>query len=177
MIHNKNYIGAGLVAITIILFWVMALPLYNRVSDLDTAIKEREGLLNSRNSILANIDNLNKEYQKRITEINKLSSIVPSKKSVAEVLSAINDISSKNGMELFSSTIIGQRMSDADINPYSILSIEIALNGSYPGLTNFVRVFEKNLRLVDITSIDATAGSLNTSTLNFTVKGNAYYLK
>ena len=177
MIQNKNYIGAGLVAIAIVLFWVMALPLYNGVSDLDTAVKEGEDLLSSRNSIVTNIENLNKEYQKRITEINKLSAIVPSKKSVAEILSAINDISAKNGMELFSSTIIGQKVSGSDVNPYNILSVEIALNGNYPGLTNFLRAFEKNLRLVDIASIDATTGLGNTSTLNFTVKGSAYYLK
>ena len=109
MSPNKNYIGAGLVAIAIILFWAIALPFYNRVSDLDTAIKEREDLLNSKNTIIANINNLNQEYQKRITEIAKLSAIVPSKKSVAEVLSAINDVSAKNGIELFSSSIASQK--------------------------------------------------------------------
>lgn len=174
---NKNYIGAGLIAIAIILFWALALPFYNEISDLDTAVKEREDLLKSRNTIISNIKELNKEYQKRIPEIAKLSAIVPSKKSVAEVLSAIDDISKKNGIELFSSAIIGQKTSDVNTNPYNLLSLEINLNGSYPGLTNFLRAFERNLRLIDITSIDAAAGSGNTSALNFVVKGNAYYLK
>ncbi|MEK7121459.1 MAG: type 4a pilus biogenesis protein PilO [Patescibacteria group bacterium] len=174
---NKNYIGAGLIAIAIVLFWALALPLYNRVSDLDTAIKEREDLLKSRNTIMANIKDLSKEYQKRIPEIAKLSAIVPSKKSVAEVLSAIDDVSVKNGVQLFSSAIIGQKTSDANLSPYNLLSIEIFLNGTYPGLTNFLRAFERNLRLVDITSVDAAASFGNTSILNFVVKGNAYYLK
>ena len=135
-------------------------------------------MLNSRNTTITNIKNLNKEYQKRIPEITKLSAIVPSKKSVAEVLSAINDISIKNGIELFSSAITGQNTSDVSANPYNILSLEIGLNGSYPGLTNFLEALESNLRLVDITSVDATApGQGNTSLLNFVVKGNAYYLK
>ncbi len=174
---NKNYIGAGLTAIAIILFWALALPFYNEISDLDVAIKEREDLLKSRNTIINNIKELDKEYQKRIPEIAKLSSIVPSKKSVAEVLSAIDDISKKNGIDLFSSAIIGQSTSDVNANPYNLLSLEINLNGNYPGLTNFLRAFERNLRLVDITSIDAVAGLGNTSVLNFVVKGNAYYLK
>ena len=171
MSPNKNYIGAGMIAITVVLFWVLALPFYNRISDLDTAIKERESLLSSRNTIITNIKNLNKEYQKRIPDIAKLSAIVPSKKSVAEVLSAINDVSAKNGIELFSSAIIGQKVSDADI-------VEMGLNGNYPGLTNFLRAFERNLRLVDITSVDAaTSGLGNTSALTFVIKGNAYYLR
>lgn len=175
---NKNYIGAGLVAIALVLFWSLALPLYDEISDLDSAIKDREELLQSRDSIMANIQNLNKEYQKRISEIAKLSTIVPAKKSIAEVLSTINDVSVKNGVELFSSAIIGQKTSDTDANPHNLLSLEMGLNGSYPGLTNFLRSLEKNLRLVDISSIDATTAAVgNTSILNFVVKGNAYYLK
>src|SRR3989338_7509414 len=174
---TKNYIGAGMIAIAMLLFWAMALPLYNSVSDLDAAIKEREDLLSSRNAIVDNIKNLNKEYQKRIPEIAKLSAIVPSKKSVAEVLSAVSDISTKNGVELSGSAIIGQKTSEADTNPYNLLSLEINLNGNYPGLTNFLRALEKNLRLVDITSVDAASSLGNLSSLNFVVKGNAYYLK
>ncbi len=164
-------------AAAIVMFWTLALPFYNGISDLDAAIKEREDLLESRNAIIINIRGLNKEYQKRIPEIAKLSAIVPSKKSVAEILSAITDISSKNGIELFSSAMTSQVSSDTGTNPYNILSLELSVNGSYSGLTNFLKALEKNLRLVDIISIDASASTVNTSVLTFTIKGNAYYLK
>ena len=166
-----------MIAIAVVLFWALALPLYNRITDLDIAIQEREDLLNTRSTIMANIKKLNQEYQKRIPEITKLATMVPAKKSIAEVLSAINDISSKNGIELFNSSIIGQKPSNAEDYPYNLLSLEIGLNGSYPSMTNFLRALEKNLRLVDITSIDATTGLGTSSVLNFVVKGNSYYLK
>ena len=174
---NKNYIGAGLIAIAIVLFWALALPFYDRISDLDTAIKEREDSLKSRNTIIANIKNLNKEYQKRIPEITKLSAIVPLKKSVAEVLSALNDMSTRNGVGLVNSSITGQKSND-NANPYQLLALDINLNGSYIALTNFLKALESNLRLVDISTIDAAAaGTKNSAALNFVVKGNAYYLK
>lgn len=174
---NKNYTGSGLIAVAIILFWTTVLPFYNRISDLDIAIKEREELLSSRGTIIANIKSLNAEYQKRIPEIAKLSAIIPSKKSAAEVLSAINDVSAKNGVELLNSSIIGQKVSDANASPYNLLALDIGLNGSYLGLTNFLKALERNLRLVDITSVDAAADLGGITILNFTVKGNAYYLK
>jgi|SRR3989344_1682114 len=175
---NKNYLGAGLIAIAVILFWVLVLPAYIRISDLDAAIRERNDLLTSRSAIVANIKKLNTEYQKRIPEITKLSAIVPAKKSIAEVLSAINDVSTKNGLQLFSSSITGQNASEAIAIPYNILSLEISLIGNYPALTNFLRALERNLRLMDIISIDAASISVeNASILNFNVKGNAYYLK
>ncbi len=173
---NKNYTGAGLIAVAIILFWALTLPLYNRISDLDAAIKEREDLLNSRNAIIANIKALNKEYQKRISDITKISAIVPSKKSVAEALSALNDMSTRNGVVLTNSSITGQKAND-NINPYELLALDMNLNGSYIALTSFLKALESNLRLIDIASIDAAAGSGNSKVLNFVVKGNAYYLK
>ncbi len=176
MSPNKNYIGAGLISIAMVLFFVLALPFYNGVADLDTAVKERENLLNSRGAIIANIQELNKEYQKRIPEIAKLSAIVPAKKSIAEVLSAIDSVSTQNGIGLVSSAITGQKSSEAD-TPYNLLTLDMNLNGSYPGLTNFLKALEINLRLIDITSIDAAANLGNISNSNFVVKGNAYYLK
>jgi Tfp pilus assembly protein PilO len=174
---NRNYIGAGLIAIAIIIFWALIFPFYNEVSDLDSAIRDREDLLKSRDTIINNTKELSKEYQKRIPEIAKLSAIVPSKKSVAEVLSAIDVLSLKNGMQLSSSAIISPNNSDSTAGLYNLLSVEIGLSGSYPALVSFLQALEKNLRLIDITSIDAAAGLGNTSTLNFVVKGNAYYLK
>ncbi len=174
---NKNQIGAGMIAIAVFLFWAFALPFYNGIVDLDTAIKERSDLLKSRSATVNNIKELDKEYQKRLSEIAKLSAIVPAKKSVAEVLSAIDDMSVKNGIQLFSSSIISQKTTDNSDNLFNLLSLEIGLNGGYPALTNFLKNLEKNLRLMDITSIDAASGLGNSSILNFTVKGNAYYLK
>ena len=71
---RKNYIGAGLIAIAMVLFWSLVLPFYSGISDLDAAIKEREDLLNSRNTIMTNIKNLSIEYQK---EFPKLPSYRP----------------------------------------------------------------------------------------------------
>lgn len=174
---NKNYIGAGMIAISIILFWAFVLPLYNRVSDLDVAIKEREGLIQSRSTIIANIKSLDQEYQKRIQEITKLSAIIPSKKSIAEVLSSLDDISLKNGIGLINSSIIGQKLSSTNTDSYNILPVELILNGSYLSLTNFLKALESNLRLIDITGVDASIQNENSANLNLSVKGRAYYLK
>lgn len=175
---TKDYIGSILLALAVLMFWALTLPFYNQVSDLDIAIKDRKDVLESRTAIIEKIKNLNKEYQKRTSEIAKLSAIVPSKKSVAEVLSAVNDVSIKSGIGLTSLSIIGQQTPDSNVNPYNILSLEINLSGSYPGLNDFLKALEKNLRLVDITSIDGAIGTQgNSSILNFVIKGNAYYLK
>lgn len=173
---TKNYIGAGLVALALFGAWGWILPKYNKISDLRTGIQERQDLYDSRSAIIKKIQDMNKEYQQRSADIAKISAILPSKKSLAEALSALDKLSSQSGLQLVSTTITGQPSNDPG-NVYGVMPIELALNGSYPALENFLHSAEKNLRIIDIISIDAAAGTEKTGVLNFNIKGNAYYLK
>lgn len=174
---NKDYIGAGLVALALIGAWGWALPEYNKISELNDALNERQELYDSRSVIIKRIQDLNKEYQQRATDITRISSVLPNKKSLAEIVSAIDRLSTQSGLQLISATIAG-KPSDSQVGTYNSLPIEITMGGSYPGLVNFLKSAEKNLRIIDITSMDAAAGSTdNPELLNFSIKGNAYYLK
>src|SRR3989344_1099401 len=174
----KNYTGAGMISIAIILFWSFVMPTYNRISEIDAAVTERQELLNSRTTIIENIYKLDKEYKKRISDIAKLSTIIPPKKSIAEVVSSIESLSGRNGIELFSSSVTSQK-TENDKSPYNILNVEMALNGNYLSLVSFLKGLEKNLRIIDLFSIDASkiAREDNSTLLNFAIKGSAYYLK
>ena len=174
---NKNYIGAGLVALALIGAWGWILPEYNKISELNVALKERQELYDSRSATIKRIRDLNKEYQKRAADVTKISSVLPSKKSLAEMVSAIEKISAQSGLQLISATIAG-KPSDGQAGPYNFLPIEITMSGGYPELISFIRSAEKNLRVIDITSINAAAGSSDKpGLLNFSMKGSAYYLK
>lgn len=174
---NKNYIGAGLIALAFIGAWGWVLPEYNKISELNLALNERRELYDSRSGVIKRIQDLDKEYQQRAADIRKISSVLPSKKSLAEMVSAIDKLSTQSGLQLSSATIAGKQ-ADGKVGDYNFLPIEILMGGSYPGLINFLQSAEKNLRIIDITSIDAAAGSAdNSGLLNFSVKGNAYYLK
>lgn len=174
---NKNYIGAGLVALALIGAWGWVLPEYNKISELNIALEERQELYDSRSVIVKKIQDMNKEYQQRAADITRISSILPSKKSLAEIVSAIDKLAMQSGLQLISATIAG-KPSDSQVGAHNSLPIEIAMSGSYPGLVSFLQSAEKNLRILDITSMDAAAGAAdNPGSLNFSLKGNAYYLK
>ncbi|MBI2068728.1 MAG: type 4a pilus biogenesis protein PilO [Candidatus Yanofskybacteria bacterium] len=174
---NKNYIGAGLVALALVGAWGWVLPEYNKMSELNVALEERQGLYDSRSAIIKRIQDLNKEYQQKAADITRISSVLPSKKGLAEMVSAVDKLSAQSGLQLISAVIAG-KPSDSRVGAYNSLPIEIALSGSYAGLVSFLQSAEKNLRIMDITSLDAAAGAADKpGLLNFSIKGNAYYLK
>ena len=97
---NKNYIGAVLISLAAFFFWGWVLPGYNTISELRKSVKERQELILSKSAIMANINALTQEYKKRSSDIKRLSSVVPNKKSVAEIVSTMEKIASSNGMQL-----------------------------------------------------------------------------
>jgi len=174
---TKKYIGAALIALSFFSAWAWALPEYNRIANLQTAISERKDLYDLRKNTVEKIGNLNKEYQERSADIAKISALLPNKKSLPEVVSAIEKISTQSGLQLSGATMTGQPSSDTT-SIYNVMPMDITLSGQYPSLVTMIKSIEKNLRLIDIKSIDAAAGSIDRpDLLNISIKGEAYYLK
>lgn len=163
-------------AIAGILFWVLLMPTYDGIQLKREAIAERDVLIKDRNDVIANISSLSEEYAKRSTDIARFKSIVPDVKSVPELVSSIQDLATKNGLQLTTLTISGNAKNQTE-NPYQDQYVEINLSGNYPAFKSFLISLERNIRLIDITSIGASPISENTSLINFNIKGNAYYVK
>lgn len=174
---NKNYIGASLIAVAGFFIWGWVLPGYNTITELKDLVKERQDLISSRSAIIANIATLTQEYQKRAADIKKLSAIAPNKKSVAEIVSTMENIASRNGMQLTGETISEQKGEEGSM--YSSVLIDVSLSGSYASLVSLLQSLEKNLRLMDVVSIDVSPGTAPGSAtgLNFRIKMSAYFIK
>lgn len=173
---NKNYLGVGLVGLVLIIFWIFGVPTWDRISLLNGAIAEREGILSSRTDILRKIEDLNKQYQQRSADVSKISSVMPSAKSAAELVSTIEAITQQTGLQLVEITM-GE--SGGQQQEFQTVFIELGLIGNYPSLTAFLELAEKNLRLIDVFELSVSQASTpgQQIVLNFRVKANAYYLK
>lgn len=171
----KNLTGAVVVAIAGILFWVFVMPGYDLMQQNKTVLNERKGILEERAKMIQSIANLVSEYQKREADVSRLSSIVPTKKSAAEIVSAVQDISTRTGLQLIGLGLADQKGEESD--PYHKVNIDMSLAGSYLSLLSFLETLEKNLRIIDVVSIDATEAAAGNANLGFRVKANAYYLK
>ena len=175
MTLSRTYIGAFLVAIAGILFWTLLMPAYDNVMAQRDAIAERADILKDRSDIIANINALAQEYAKRSTDIARFTSIVPAQKSAPEIISSIQALATQNGLQL--NTIVLSGAVNQTSNPYKEQSIDLGLSGSYPAFKSFLMSLERNIRLIDIISMDASPTSDNSSIISFRIKGNAYYLK
>ncbi|MBX4189998.1 type 4a pilus biogenesis protein PilO [Candidatus Parcubacteria bacterium] len=171
---SRNYIGAVLIAAAGIIFWVFAMPAYDDIKSLKAANEERATILQNRTAIIDNISKLTQQYQERASDIQKLSYVIPSSKSPAELVSAIQDIAVKNGLQLTSLVLADQKTDEQAA--YSTQPVDMGLVGSYPAFKSFLESLEKNIRLLDVISLDANPTGDSISLIGFRIKANAYFL-
>ncbi len=175
MTLSRPYIGASLIALAGILFWVLLMPVYDNVMAQRDAIAQRADLLQNRSDIIASIKTMAQAYAARATDIARFSSIVPAQKSDPEIISSLQALATQNGLQLTTIALSGDV--NQDTNPYQEQSIDLGLTGNYPSFKSFLIALERNIRLIDIISIDASPTSDNSPIISFRIKGNAYYLK
>jgi len=172
---SRTYIGAFLVAIAGIIFWVLLMPLYDNVMAQREAITQRADIIKTKGDIIASINATTKEYAGRSSDIARFASMVPAVKSAPEIVSSIQALATQNGLQLKTISLNGNV--NQGTNPYLEQSIGIELNGGYLAFKSFLMALERNIRLIDISSIDASPTSENSPIISFRIKGNAYYLK
>lgn len=172
---HRPYIGASIIAVAFLLFWVVAMPLYDKVSANREALAERETLLEGRSAIIESIKAMTKQYTEHSADVERFASIVPPQKSAAEIVSAIQTLATENGVQL-TSLAVGPSLTQSQ-NPFQDQTVEIGINGSYPAFKSFLTALEKNIRVIDITSVDGSPTTENSPIIAFRMKGNAYYLK
>lgn len=177
----KNIIGAVFIAIASFIIWGFVVSAYEKDSHLKTLVDSRSSLLESKQDSLNKIDGLNREQESRFSELKRLSLVIPAKKNIAEMITTIEDISSKTGAPLIKFGIGAQKDSKADL-PYNLVSLELGLEGRYQSVIIFLEQLEKNIRLIDINSLaigpkDNIPGSVNREILSFQIKATSYFIK
>lgn len=175
MNHSRTYIGAGLIAVAGILIWLVAVPQYDAVVAKRLALQERAEVLSDRSALITKIEGFAKKYAENAVAIERYASIVPARKSAPELVSSLQTLANSNGLQL--TTLALATNAKETKNPYESQSVDIGLTGGYPSFKSFLTALERNIRIIDITSIDANPTSENSPIISFRIKGKAYYLK
>ena len=181
----KNLIAAILVSISASIFWTNILPKYDLSSTLKDIIAEKEVTLDKRNQIAKSLIDLQDNYKKRYTEFQRLALVVPEKKSLPELVSTFESISSATGVSLGEVRISGGPSKPEDA--INSIGFETDIEAPYDSLFSFLTHLENNIRLIDVISLTITsqkAGSTATQTnpggagsLGVQIKARTYYLK
>jgi Tfp pilus assembly protein PilO len=175
MTASRTYLGAVLVALAGALFFLLVLPQYDAISARRAALAERSDLLTERQGLVKKIDDWKKEMATRADDIKDFSYIVPATKDAPDLVSMIQALASENGLQLNGLSMGTNDQSEGA--SYATQSLDLSLAGGYVAFRSFMDEMEKNIRIIDIDSIDAAPTTENSPVIGFRVKAHAYFLQ
>lgn len=170
---NQKLTSSIVVAVSILVFFLLVLPSFDKTLMIWASIKDRKDILRESEEISKRVVDLNNQIESRRQEVEKLDRLLPAEKELPELLSNIESIVSASGMtisEMNLSEVPGQE----EIRK---INGSMKLNGSYNSFINFLDLLEKNLRLTEVVTLDVAAQLVEgTRTLNYDVRFGVNYL-
>lgn len=174
MSPSKQLIGAVVIAVALFLVWMLLVPQYQKIMAYRNAISERQGLLTERAGILEKIKTLNQQARTKIGDIQKFSSVVPTKKDEAGLISAFDRIAQNLGVELPEISLATTMNTKQNL---SGVSVSLKLTGTYDQMIAFLDSIETNIRLLDISDLTAAPTAVGSTILNFNLNATAYFIQ
>jgi len=171
-------LGLCIVVVLVAAYFIL-MPKYNSLKDLGAQIKEKEQTLASRQEALEDLKELEESYNRAKVKVKDIPDILPKEEQVPELLVQLDALAKENNMGLASINITPG--AEAEEALYKSLSISAGVAGSYSNLKKYLDSVEKNMRLIDITSIDFSAipvveeGPLDI--FSYTVNMRTYYIE
>lgn len=150
---NDRLISSTMIAASILIFFFLAMPAFDKTRTLNASVKEREGILLEAEEIKARVGELNRDIDSKKAEVDKLDILLPKEKMIPELLSGIESVMAASGMSL-TEVNISELSAQEEIKK---LSGNLKLNGSFVSFIQFLDLLEKNLRLIDLITVDVSA--------------------
>ena len=171
---TNKLIPSIIFAASILIFFLLVLPAFDQTRALRGSVKEREEILREAEAISDQVKNLNREIEANKNNISKLDLLLPREKELPEFLSNIESIVFSSGMTL-SEMNLSEVSSQGEIGK---INGTLKLSGSYSAFLNLLDFLEKNLRLIEVATLDAASQTTGgAKALNFDLVFEINYLK
>src|SRR3989344_831018 len=174
-----------LIGISISIFFVLSNPLYNDIQELrtqvvsyDKALSNSKALENERDILTAKDNSINPDDK------IKLQKLLPNNVDNIRLILEIEQIALPYGMSLKyikyratkdttksaksgEATVVqvGGEVATSYLKDYGVWDLEFSTTGTYNNFLNFTRDLERNLRIVDVSSIQFSSEVASNSTL------------
>lgn len=165
---NPKNIAVGLIFISFVLIW-QAHSAYPNIFIIQGEINSQETIINDAEKTLRRIRDFTGFAQKNKEVISRFDLILPDSEDKPNLLSVLDGMASSRSLIVLSISFgkeANTKSSQQDVlavdsESYNFNSIDItmSLRGNYSSFNDFLLAIEKNLRVMDVVSVDFSGGS------------------
>ena len=179
-----------LIGISIAGFFIVTKPLFDSISDINTQKASLNEALDTSRNLKEQRDKLI-DQSKAIdsSDIDKLKKLLPDNVDNIRLILEIGEIARPYGMVLKdvkygADSSQTNQQGNPNTSDYGVWNFEFSTKGSYSNFLNFLRDLEKNLRIMDVVSIQFSsdtdtsgAGPIGPDVYNYSFRFKTYWLK
>ncbi len=170
-------LSLGLLFGSIILFLFFLKPAYSKVNILRSEYSANKSAIASQEQVVAKVKDVLSNYQDQLVNLEKNAlNIVPKNPEYETFLYQINAISKIDGILLASldfNLLPNKSAKGKDFTQNSILQVKLQLKGQYDKFKSFISHIEKNMRLIDVVSMNIIPDEKGNN--SYSVVLNTYY--
>jgi len=161
-------------AISVVLIWQI-INAYPEIGILQDKIRTQEAFIKDSEDTLERLKELVGFTEKNKEIINKFDSVLPANEDNANLLSSMDSLAGANGLgtikiffeENKKPPAVEQQDESGAVpenTDFDTRNIKMSLRGSYSSFKNFLAATEKNLRIMDVVSVDFSGDSSSKET-------------
>ena len=199
--NSKLTINIVVYAVLVLLVWLVAWPVWSDVSSFRSEVALKKKTIDLETQVINKLNSVNQVLDSQKANVERLEQAIPSTESKPELISIMENLSTKNGLRLTGvnvespvedkSSRTGPRVTDASLqkkeNLIKTLKINIQASGTYASFKSWLDAIEKNLRITDVSHISFNIGNKKTTEgqsvqvvdpiIDYTVDMSTYILK
>ncbi len=191
--NKKFFISLGSFLAIVLLAIFVIWPLFSSVLELNKEVKERQKELSDLEKLIAKTQELSEDYQLMNSEINKFFLALPDKKEIPQLLIQFENLAVNNGLLFEAIQFVSeqekdlgfgltgsQENQDLKTKAFNSSSVNLTVSGSYQAFKGYLSDLEKNIRVMDVKSINfgqegEANESLNLEIFKYELALDVYY--
>lgn len=147
---SRSLLSAGLIALGCLLVFVLVLPGWDGVTAAQTALAERQALLQTRQDEQKNVTDLLQQYNSKRLAVANLGYLMPEKAQIDQIIVGLQAAAQASGLQ---TSEMGISSEPAQGAAYAKTALRLNVAGSYPALLQFLQTVEQSLRIYDVSEI------------------------
>lgn len=161
-------VALGCVVAALLMFFDLVQPAYSSVFALKAQVAGEQAFLVSETQAVQQAQQIISQYQNEGQGVTNLGLALPSGQDIAGALAQVYGLAANNGI-LIQSVSVGTPTLESGTAPGTLVaplgtySLQLAAQGSYESMQNFITGLETNIRIFDLQNFSISRGSQATA--------------
>ena len=171
----KNYLIYVITAfcLSLLLIFILVLPAYNDLNDLNNRIFEKKTSLQSQQEYFEELKGIEERIEGQEESFEKIKSAIPEGSDLANLMNYFQRSASKAGVSM--EGISPAMVASTQEKKVHASKVNLVIAGEYPSFKDFLSIIEKSSRLIEVEDIGFQSPVKEGDMFSFNISTRVYY--